>query len=96
MSEWSWTDGEELLIATIEENESVPRAEAIRRMQRRKDAARRKQARERLCQNQRCTKGARGGPNSLAHLRVDARYCDATCKKAVQRGPNRQKQSKSS
>jgi len=91
MSEWAWTDEEELLIAMIEENESVPRAEAIRRMQRRKKAAP-SHSPGRLCENPRCTKGEGGGPNSLAHLRADARYCDATCKKAVQRSPNRQKQ----
>ena len=86
MSEWAWTDEEELLIATIEENESVQRAEAIRRMQRRKKSGRIKLG-VRICQNPRCTNGERCGPNSLTHLRVDARYCDTSCKKAASAGP---------
>jgi hypothetical protein len=45
---------------------------------------------ERLCRNPRCTRGAYGGPGSLAHLRADARYCDDTCKKAGQRSLRRE------
>jgi Family of unknown function (DUF6302) len=45
-------------------------------------------ATERLCRNPRCTRGEDGSPGSLAHLRADARYCNATCKKAVQRSSN--------
>jgi len=52
-------------------------------------------ATERLCRNPRCTRGEDGGPASLAHLRADALYCDATCKKAGQRSSNRQHRSSS-
>jgi hypothetical protein len=83
----SWSVEEELTITTIQQTESVPRPEAIRRMQRRKHASRRL-ATGRVCRNPRCTKGEDGGPGSLAHLRADARYCNATCKKAVQRSSN--------
>ena len=95
-AEESWSGEEELTIRTIQQAESVPRAEAIRRMQRRKKASRFVADRpavpttERLCRNPRCTRGDDGGPESLAHLRADALYCNATCKKAVQRGSNRQ------
>jgi hypothetical protein len=44
--------------------------------------------RSRFCRNPHCTRGDDGGPGSLAHLRADARYCGAACKKAVQRSPN--------
>jgi hypothetical protein len=92
----SWSAEEELIIATIQQTESVPRAEAIRRMQRRKKASRpvadspAMPTNQRLCRNPRCTRGDDGGPGSLAHLRADALYCNATCKKAVQRGSKRQ------
>jgi hypothetical protein len=91
----SWSAEQELIIATIQQAESVPRAEAIRRMQRRKKASRPVLDRpvpttQRLCRNPRCTRGDDGGPGSLAHLRADALYCNATCKKAVQRSPKRQ------
>ena len=91
-----WTAREEFVIATIQQAESVPRAEAIRRMQRRKKASRlvaessAVPSTQRLCRNPRCTWGDDGGPGSLAHLRADALYCNATCKKAVQRSPKRQ------
>ena len=91
----SWSAEEELIIATIHQAESVPRAEAIRRMQRRKKASRlvaessAVPSTQRLCRNPRCTRGDDGGPRSLAHLRADALYCNATCKKAVQRSPKR-------
>jgi hypothetical protein len=91
----SWSAEQEWIIATIQQTESVPRAEAIRRMQRRKKAARLMvdrppvPATQRLCRNPRCTRGDDGGPGSLAHLRADACYCNATCKKAAQRSPNR-------
>ena len=92
----SWSAEEELTIATIQQTESVPRPEAIRRMQRRKKMSPLTialtslnrgavLATGRRCRNLRCSKGDDGGPGSLAHLRADARYCDATCKKAVQR-----------
>jgi hypothetical protein len=90
MSAWAWTDEEELVIEKIQENESVPRAEAIRRMQRRKRDQRR--APDRFCQNPRCDRGDDGGPASVAHLRSDAMYCTEACKKAGQKSPNRQKQ----
>ena len=95
-----WSDEEELVIVTIQQAESVPRAEAIRRMQRRKKASRSAAGstgfrREgvlgpgRLCRNPRCTRGDDGGPGSLAHLRADALYCDDACRMAAQRSPNR-------
>jgi len=93
---YSWSAEEELIIATIQKAESVPRAEAIRRMQRRKKASRpvadrpAVPATQRLCRNPRCTRGDDSGPGSLAHLRADALYCNATCKKAVQRSPKHQ------
>jgi hypothetical protein len=93
----SWSDEEELLIAKIRETESVPRAEAIRRMQRRKksssplDAGMEFPSARRVCRNPRCRRGDGGGPASLAHLRADARYCTATCKKAGQRSSKRPK-----
>jgi hypothetical protein len=83
----AWSAEEELTIADIQQAESVPRAEAIRLMQRRKKAlqpvAQRRSVptNQRLCRNPRCTRGDDGGPGSLAHLRADARYCGATCKK---------------
>jgi hypothetical protein len=97
----AWSADEERTIKTIQQAESVPRAEAIRRMQRRKKIShsvaaltslkrRAMFAIDRMCRNPRCTKGEDGGPRSLTHLRADARYCDATCKKAVQRSLNRQ------
>ena len=95
---YSWSAEEELIIATIQEAESVPRAEAIRRLQRRKKASKTVADRpavpttQRLCRNPRCTRGDDGGPGSLAHLRADALYCSPTCKKAVQRSPKRQNQ----
>jgi hypothetical protein len=96
-----WSDEEEHVIATIQQVESVPRPEAIRRMQRRKKASsfsvprphsdeETRRAALRLCRNPRCTRGDDGGPASLAHLRADALYCDPTCKKAGQRSPSRQ------
>ncbi len=93
LSETAWSEAEELIITAIRQTESVPRAEAIRRMQRRKKASRQRVTASgagRLCRNPRCTRGDDGGPGSLAHLRADARYCNASCKKAVQRSPNRQ------
>ena len=94
-----WSAEEELVIATIQATESVPRPEAIRRMQRRKktsgwESFRRETvlAAGRVCRNPQCTRGGNGGPGSLTHLRADALYCDATCKKAGQRSPNRQNQ----
>jgi hypothetical protein len=92
-----WSAEEELIISTIQEAESVPQAEAIRRMQRRKTASRPRTdmpapTTQRLCRNPRCTRGDECGPGSLAHLRADALYCNATCKKAVQRSSNRQNQ----
>ena len=90
----SWSAEEELIINTIQQAESVPRAEDIRRMQRRKKASHLASFRQetvpapgRLCRNPRCTRGDDHGPASLAHLRADARYCGAACKKAVQRKP---------
>jgi hypothetical protein len=90
-----WSVEEELIIATIQKVESVPRAEAVRRMQRRKKTSRPIAAMpapttQRLCRNPLCTHGDDRGPGPLAHLRADARYCNATCKKAVQRSPKRQ------
>ncbi len=91
-----WSAEEELTIATIQQAESVPRAEAIRRMQRRKHVPWRLRFSPkirptgRLCRNPRCTRGDDGGPGSLAHLRANALYCDSACKKAGQRSPNRQ------
>jgi hypothetical protein len=90
----AWTAEEELIIATIQQTESVPRAEAIRCMQRRKKASRpvaespAVPTTQRLCRNPRCRRGEDGGPGSLAHLRADALYCNATCKKAGQRSLN--------
>jgi len=86
----SWSADEELMIKTIQQAESVPRAEAIRRMQRRKHASRRLATR-RLCRNPRCTRGDDGGPGSLAHLRADALYCDDACRMAAQRTPKPEK-----
>jgi hypothetical protein len=97
----SWSAEEEMVIKTIQQTECVSRPEAIRRMQRRKKASRwaaggTSPGREgilgsgRRCWNPRCTKGEDGGRGSLAHLRADARYCGAACKKAVQRSLNRQ------
>ncbi len=94
----SWSAEEESIIATIQQTESVPRAEAIRRMQRRKKSSTPLVGRsaapitQRSCRNPRCTRGEDGSPGSLAHLRADALYCGATCKKAVQRGARRQNQ----
>jgi hypothetical protein len=96
-----WSAEEEFVIATIQQNELVPRPEAIRRMQRRKKALsfsgtrppsedETRPAALRLCFNPRCTRGDDGGPASLAHLRADALYCNATCKEAGQKSPNRQ------
>jgi hypothetical protein len=44
-------------------------------------------ATERLCRNPRCARGEDHGAGSLAHLRADALYCNAACKKAAQRSP---------
>ena len=91
----SWSAEEDLIIKTIQQAESVPRAEAIRRMQRRKKASSPMvdsppmQTTQRLCRNPRCTRGDDGGPGSLAHLRADALYCDGACRKAAKRGPRR-------
>lgn len=101
-----WSPREEQIIAELQHVESVPRAEAIRRMRRRKlddlrgrtrsqaeflaDLGRSLQS-DRLCQNPSCTRGDGGTPASLAHLRADARYCSDVCKKAGQRSPNREK-----
>ena len=49
-------------------------------------------ATERLCRNPRCTRGEDHRPGSLAHLRADALYCNAACKKAAQRSPNHENQ----
>jgi hypothetical protein len=89
VSPMGWSAEEELIIATIQRTEFVPRPEAIRLMQRRKHASRRLTA-SRLCRNPRCTRGEDRGPGSLAHLRVDALYCNATCKKAGQRSLKRE------
>jgi hypothetical protein len=97
----SWSAEEELIIKTIQHAESVPRAEAIRRMQRRKKTSRIATDRTsskrvavpaagRMCRNPRCTRGEDHIPGSLAHLRADALYCDATCKKAGQRSLKRE------
>jgi hypothetical protein len=97
----SWSAEEELIIKTTQQIESVTRAEAIRRMQRRKKTSslsltrprfeqESRRAALRLCRNPRCTRGDDGGPGSLAHLRADALYCGDTCKKAAQRSPNRE------
>ena len=102
----TWSAAEERTIRTIQQTESVPRAEAIRRMRRRKlddlkgrirplsegtgdhgNGTSTAPRRSRMCRNPRCTRGDDGGPGSLAHLRADALYCNATCKKAVQRSP---------
>ena len=95
-----WSEEEELIIATIQRSESVPRAEALRRMQRRKTTLgwtsfKRETvlAARRLCRNSRCSRGDDGGPGSLAHLRSDALYCDDACRMAARRGPNRQNRS---
>jgi hypothetical protein len=94
-----WSDEEELIIATIQQRDSVGRPEAIRRMQRRKKSSGWEAFRQqivgttgRVCRNPRCIGGDDGGPASLAHLRADALYCDNTCRMAAQRSPNRQKQ----
>ena len=91
-----WSDEEELIIATIQRTDSVPRPEAIRRMQRLKKSRRWGSFRSkvvlaggRLCRNPECTRGDDGGPGSLAHLRADALYCDDACRMAAQRSPNR-------
>ena len=87
----SWSEEEELTIRTIQQAESVPRIEAIRRMRRRKKAASSLPVwlagptTARLCRNPRCRRGDDGGPGSLAHLRADARYCNDACTKAGQR-----------
>ena len=97
----SWSAEEELIIKTTQQTESVTRAEAIRRMQRRKKTSSLSLARPRseqesrraalrLCRNPRCARGDVGGPGSLAHLRADALFCGDTCKKAAQRSPNRE------
>ena len=97
----SWSTEEELTIITIQQTESVSRSEAIRRMQRRKKLSPLATATKslnraaalgsgRLCRNPQCTRGEDHGPGSLAHLRADALYCNAACKKAAQRSPNRQ------
>jgi hypothetical protein len=97
----SWSAEEELLIATIQQSESVTRAEAVRRMQRRKKASRLTTdptssehasvlAAGRMCRNPRCTRGEDHGPGALAHLRADALYCNPACKKAGQRSLNRE------
>jgi hypothetical protein len=88
-----WSTEEELVIAKIQQTESVPRPEAIQRMQRRKklsplDAAltlkrSTRPAPDRLCRNPRCTGGDDHRPGSLAHLRGDALYCNAACKRPV-------------
>jgi hypothetical protein len=95
----SWSAEEEMVIKTIQQTECVPRPEAIRRMQRRKKVSRWAAGGTspgcegilgsgRRCWNPRCTKGEDGGRGSLAHLRADARYCGAACKKAAQRSLN--------
>jgi hypothetical protein len=72
-----------LSLLTIQLTESVPRVEAICRMQRRKEASgfsvprvrpgqETRRAALRLCRNPRCGRGDDGGPASLQHLRVDA------------------------
>lgn len=97
----SWSAEEELIIATIRQTESVQRPEAIRRMQRRRKLSSLATAltslqrgailaNGRLCRNSRCTRGEHNGPGSLAHLRAEALYCNAACKKAAQRSPNRE------
>jgi hypothetical protein len=91
----SWSAEEEQIIATIQQAESVPRAEAIRRMQRRKKAPRSlalhpaAPTTARACRNPRCARGDDGGPGSLAHLRAGALYCNDACRMAAQRSPNR-------
>jgi len=79
-----WSTEEQLVIVKIQQTESVTRPEAIRWMQRRKQAFR-LFAKRRSCRNPRCTRGDDLGPGSLAHLRTDALYCNGTCKKAGQR-----------
>ena len=92
----SWSAEEESLITTIQQTESVPRIEAIRRMQRRKKAASSlplwlaRPTGARLCENPRCRRGDAGGPASLAHLRAGALYCNDACRMAAQRSPKRQ------
>jgi hypothetical protein len=88
VSPMGWSAEEELFIETIQRTEFVQRPEAIRRMQRRKHASRRLAARC-SCRNPRCTRGEDGGAGSLAHLRADALYCNAACKKAGQRSLKR-------
>jgi hypothetical protein len=93
-----WSTDEERNISSIQQAESVPRAEAIRRMQRRKKSSKpmaeipSAPTTQRLCRNPRCRRGDDGGPGSLAHLRADAMYCGDACRMAAQRSPNRQKQ----
>jgi hypothetical protein len=97
----AWSADEERTIKNIQQTESVPRPEAIRRMQRRKQTSsfsvpRPRSEQEslraalRLCRNPRCARGDDGGPGSLAHLRADALYCGDTCKKAAQKSLNRE------
>jgi len=95
----NWSDEEELIIATIQQADSLPRPEAIRRMQRLKKSSRWASFRRetvlaggRVCRNSRCTQGNDGGPGSLVHLRADALYCDDACRMAARRSPNRLKQ----
>jgi hypothetical protein len=96
-----WSAEEERVIVTIQQTELGSRPEALRRMQRRKKlsplaTAMKPSRREtilaasRMCRNPRCTRGEDHGPGSLAHLRADALYCNATCKKAGQRSRNRE------
>lgn len=98
-----WSTREERIIAAIQQSESVPRAEAVRRMRRRKLDDLKGRIRPlaevigdpglRICRNPTCTRGDNGESGSLDHLRVDALYCDAACKKAAQRSPKREKRS---
>lgn len=101
-----WSAEEERVIETIQRTESVLRPEAIRRMQRRKKTSgmptglaplKRETilAAVRLCQNPRCNRGEDHGRGSLAHLRADALYCNATCKKAGQRSLKRKNRASS-
>ena len=91
-----WSAEDESNITAIQQAESVPRAEAIRRMQRRKKTSTSVlewpavPRSRRLCQNPRCRRGDDGGAGSLAHLRADALYCGDACRMAAQRSPNRQ------
>jgi hypothetical protein len=95
----AWSVEEELTIATIQQVESVPRAEAIRRMQRRKQALKSvfdpyvNSTNPRLCRNPRCRRGDDKGPASLAHLRADAMYCNDACRMAATRSPKPQNRS---